>query len=85
MHPKMRKQKMVGERTAMEKIRHLMGEGSGGYFRNLRLEFEEKQMYEEKVADVPEKVAAQRNAPDLYTWQPVEHEMTFMRGWIRRK
>ncbi len=50
---------MVGEWTAMEKIRHLMGEGSGGYFRNLRLEFEEKQMYEEKVADVPDKVTAQ--------------------------
>ena len=76
---------MVGERTAMAKIRHLMGEGSGGYFRKLWLEFEGKQMYEEKVANAPEKVAAQHNEADLDTWQPVEHEMTFMRGWMRHK
>ena len=49
---------MVGERTAMEKIRHLMGEGSSRYFRKLWLEFEGKQMYEEKVTNALEKIAA---------------------------
>ena len=52
-----------------------MGEGKGRYFRDLWIEFEEKQMYKAKVVTTPDKVAApQYNEANLDAWQLVEHE-----------
>lgn len=46
-----------------------MGEGSGRYSRNLWLEFEEEQMYEEKVANAPDKIAVQQHNEAAHdTW-----------------
>ncbi|MGM9951314.1 MAG: HD family hydrolase [Lysinibacillus sp.] len=80
--PEAKARKRANEEAAMERICRLMGEESGRYFRDLWLEFEEKQTYEAKVANALDKLEAQQqhNEADIATWLPVEHEMTFMLG-----
>ena len=81
-NPEAKLQKRKNEEAAMEKIYNILGDESGPYFRDLWLEFEEKQTYEAKVANALDKLEAQQqhNEADLATWLPVEHEMTFMLG-----
>ena len=80
--PAAKEQKALSERKSIERIKNLLGNDLGEELYHLWIEFEEKETYEDKVANALDKLEAQiqHNEADITTWLEVEHKMSFMMG-----
>lgn len=78
----LRKQKVINEMKAIEKIRDTLTGDLGLDVYDLWMEFERKETYEAKVANALDKLEAQiqHNEADISTWIDIEYEMSFLMG-----
>jgi putative hydrolases of HD superfamily len=77
---RIKEEKALNERKAIERIRDSLGAELGVEIYNLWFEFEEKDTYESKVANALDKLEAQiqHNEADISTWREIEHQMSFL-------